>query len=171
MTNSFVEDAFSISPNDILLNRYNDRTDITCWPVDDSADPATVFVGMAGREPQELILEWNDITYGKRAFFVCSCGHRASKLYLPSHSHEFKCRECHGLQYQLSSFSKNSSVGKSLYRMNRLQKLSDSRADMGRIIYNGKFSKRFERFLRLCDRAGLSDVVEGANSLKALLQG
>ena len=171
MTNSFVEDSFAISPKDILQNRYSGRTDISYWSEDDSADPSAVFVSMTGKEPQELVLEWNDITYGKRPYFICSCGHRSAKLYLPIHSHEFKCRECHQLQYQLSSFNRNSVGGKSLYKFNRLQKLSNSRADMARILYNGNYSKRFQRFLRLCDKAGLNDVVRGADSLKALLQG
>lgn len=169
-TSAFVEDSFAISPNDVLQNRYNGRTDITCWPEDDSTDPATVFVSMAGNEPQKLNLEWEEITYGNRAYFVCSCGHRASKLYLPPHGHEFKCRECHSLQYRLSSFNRHSVAGRAIYRMNRLQKLTDSRANMSRILYNGKFSKRFESFLRLCDRAGLDSIVNGANDLKALIQ-
>jgi len=171
MTTPFVEDAFVLSPNDVLQNRYNGRTDVRYWSEDDSTDPATVFVAMGGKEPQKLDLAWDSITYGQRAYFLCSCGHRSAKLYMPIHSHELKCRKCHGLQYQLSSFNRNSIAGKSLYKMNRLQKLTNSRANMGRIIYGGRFSQRFERFLRLCEKAGLNDVVQGANSLKALLQG
>ena len=170
MTNSFVEDCFAISPNDILQNRYNGRTDISYWPEDDSADPATVFVSMADKGPQQLDLEWEAITFGKRAYFLCSCGHRSAKLYLPLHSHEFKCRECHKLQYRLSSFNRNSVACRAIYRMNRLQKLTDSRANMSRILYDGKFSKRFESFLRLCDRAGLDSIVKGANDLRILIQ-
>jgi hypothetical protein len=115
-------------------------------------------------------MEWEDITYGKRAYFICECGHRATKLYLPHNGHEFKCRKCHGLQYQLTTFNRYSVAGRSMYRMNRLHKLSNERAGMSRIFYNGNYTKRFERFLGLCDRAGLDHIVKGANDLKALIE-
>jgi len=45
----------------------------------------------------------------------------------------------------------------------------ESREKMGRILYKNNFTKRFERFLNLCNKAGLDDVVKGANTLKELI--
>ena len=40
---------------------------------------------------------------------------------------------------------------------------------MSRIFYEGKFTKRFERFLGQCERAGFNSIVQGANDLKKLV--
>lgn len=165
----FVEDSFSLTPNDVIQGRQHGHSDISYW-LDDDNDPSVVSVSMGGKEPQMLNLEWEDITYGKRAYFQCSCGLRATKLYLPLNGREFKCRKCHKLQYQLTTFNRYSVAGKVLYKMNRLQKLSESRANMGRILYNGKYTQKFERFLGLCEKAGFDSIAKGANDLKALLK-
>ncbi|MES2953016.1 MAG: hypothetical protein V4674_00450 [Patescibacteria group bacterium] len=146
------------------------QLDITCW-LENASGPSLVAVSINGHAPQSLQVEWEQITYGERAYFRCDCGSRATKLYLPPNGHTFKCRNCHGLQYQLSSFNRHSVAGVALYRMNRLQKLANSRADIGRILYKGSYTKRFERFLGLCDRAGLDSIVRGANDLKTLIEG
>ena len=172
-TQLFVEDAISISPKQILQNqRINDygNSEITYW-IDDANDPSTISLSVAGREPQTIGLDWDSITFGRRPYFQCPCGQRANKFYLPRRGTEFKCRRCHNLQYVLTSFNKHSVAGQSLYRSNRLQKLAESRANMGRVLYNGEFTKRFERFLGLCNKAGLNDVVAGANNLMALIKG
>lgn len=167
-TELLVENSFALTPKDILENRFG-RPDINSW-LEDTDDPSSITVSVAGHEPQVLNLEWDDITYGKRAYFQCSCGVRANKLYLPQRGHEFKCRKCHGLQYQLTTFNRNSVAGQSLYRMNRIQKLTASRESMGRILYNGNYTKKFERFLGLCERAGYNDIVKGANDLMTLIK-
>lgn len=178
-TELIVEDAFSISPKDILKNVHPmrkinskaniNRFDISYW-MDDSPDAPGVFISAGGKEPQRFDLEWTRITYGQRAYFRCSCGSRVSKLYLPIRGNLFGCRKCHKLQYFLTTLNKNSVAGMKLYKMNRLQKLSNSRANMSRILYNGNFSKRFERFLRLCGRAGFDNVINSANDLRALIK-
>jgi hypothetical protein len=167
-TESLVENTFSLTPKNTLENRF-DRPDISSW-LETADDPSVVMVSVAGHQPQSLSLEWDDITYGKRAYFKCLCGLRAHKLYLPHGRYEFKCRKCHGLHYQLTTFNRNSVAGRSLYRMNRIQKLIASRESMGRILYKGSYTKKFERFLGLCERAGYKDVVHGANALMALIK-
>lgn len=179
MSTAFVEDCRTLTPKAVFesLNGIrkiagsseNKRLDINCW-LEDEADLSVVMVSVSGGEPQRLIVGWSPVTFGDRAYFECICGHNAAKLYLPPHGKEFKCRSCHKLQYQLSAFNRYSVAGKALYRMNRLQKLSESRASMSRILYKGKYSKRYESFLGLCDKAGLKSIVRGANDLKALLQ-
>ncbi len=169
MAESFVEDSITLTPKDIFLNRHEVHAGIDYWLEDN--DSSTAFVSVGGKEPQTLHVEWQDITYGKRAYFRCTCERRATKLYLPSNGSQFKCRACHGLQYQLSTFNRRSVAGRSIYRLNRLRKLADSRASMGRILYKGNYTKRFERFLGLCDRAGLDSIVKGAEDLRALIKG
>lgn len=154
----------------IGVNSLERRPGIQYW-FDDMTDPTCVFISVDGHEPQRFAWEAIEITFGERAYFRCTCNHRAAKLYLPPNGTKFLCRGCHGLQYRLSSFNRHSVAGVALYRMNRLQKLADSRASMGRILYDGKYSKRFERFLGLCDRAGLDSIVQGASDLKTLIKG
>lgn len=169
-TRLFVENSYTLSPTTIISG-LNLRPDITYWPAVDSGDQSNWLVSVGGNEPQALVLEQVAVTFGKRLYFRCSCGRLAAKLYLPEHSHEFLCRQCHGLKYQLSVLNSRSIAGKAIYRMNRMQKLANSRAGIGRIFYNGNFTKRFERFLRQCDHAGYESIVKGANDLKALVAG
>ena len=175
-----VEECFFITPKDVGerlyrvrklgVNILENRPDITYW-FDDMNNPAKLFISINGRESQSFDWELVELTFGEREYFYCSCGHRATKLYLPPNSCEFKCRKCHNLKYELLSFNSKSVAGKNIYKINRLHKLANSRASMSRIFYNGQYTKRFERFLGLCERAGLDSIVQGANDLKTLVNG
>ena len=164
---SFVEDSFSIRPKDLLAETLV-KPGISYW-YEDPEDWSVWSISVNGSDPQEVKIEWEPITYGERAYFRCECGHRATKLYLPPNGHEFKCRSCHDLRYQLTTFNRYSVAGRKIYQANRLNKLSNNRAGMSRIFYNGNYTKRFERFLGQCDRAGFSAIVDGANALKKLV--
>lgn len=179
-TNLFTENSFSLSPKEILSSPYRAITiqadenkthpDIKCWTENSADESESVLVSIGEREPQTIPLVFQEITFGKRAFFKCpACEITVSKIFLPHNANEFKCRKCHNLQYQLTTFNRYSVSGRKLYQMNRIQKLSDNRANMNRILHNGQFTKRFSRFVNLCDRAGLSDVVQSANVLKAFI--
>lgn len=178
MDNKFlVEESLSITPKDIIRDldwknsdnlAIKGRSDISFW-LEAPGDVNSVVLSVGGAEPQKINFEWIGITYGERTYFQCACGLRSSKLYLPRNGTEFKCRKCHHLQYFLTTFNKNSVAGREFYKMSRIQKLAESRASMGRILYNGKFSERFERFIRLCDRSGFNDIVKGFNQLKTLI--
>lgn len=39
------------------------------------------------------------------------------------------------------------------------------RESMGRIFYKSQYSKRFKRWLKLCNQAGLTDEIKDANDL------
>lgn len=173
-----VEDCEILTPK-MLLNALKyasngkpsvllERQDIQYW-LDDTGRETKYFISINSHKPQELAMETFPITYGEKQFFICGCGHRASKLYLLPKGSEWKCRLCHNLRYQLWRSSKYSIAGRKIYQFSRLQKLSETRADMSRIFYNGHFTKRFERFLRLCARAGLNSVVQDAESLRNLV--
>lgn len=177
----FVENSFVLTPKEVLHNLrvvmgHKDASytkppaNVNYW-LEDESDPSVVLVTVDGKEPQRITVEFEEVTFGARSYFRCDCGHKATKLYLPPCGARFACRKCHGLQYQLASFDRHSVAGRKIYRMNRLHKLSNSRASMGRIFYNGKYTKKFERFIGLCDKAGLDSIVQGANDLKTLLNG
>jgi hypothetical protein len=177
----FVEECFVLTPRDvgyridrvqkIGINILEHRPEIRYWfDEDEEGSPVSLFVSVDEQEPQKLKWEQMEITFGFREYFYCPCGQRSSKLYLLPNGKEFKCRECHHLKYRLSSFNKHSVAGESIYKMDRLQKLANDRASMSRIFYNGHYTKRFERFLKLCDKAGLESIVKGAYDLKTLIQ-
>lgn len=175
-----VEECFTLTPRDVGrrwdrirmlgVNKLAWRDDISYW-FDDMSNPKWLFLSVSGSEPQQLKWEVLEITFGQKEYFYCECGHRASKLYLTPKGSAFKCAHCHNLRYQLTTFSRKSVAGKTLYQMNRMQKLAEQRAGMRKILHHGKFSRRFESFLRQCDRAGLETIVKGAEELKALIAG
>ncbi len=175
-----VEDCFAITPRDVGrrfdrirklgVNNLEYRPGITYW-FDNMSEPTCLFISVDGHEPQKFTWEVVEITFGETQFFYCQCGYRAIKLYLLPNGKEFKCRKCHNLRYALSTFNKKSVAGRSIYQMNRLHKLSNSRAGMSKIFHDGNYTKKFERFIKLCDRAGLDSIVTGANDLKTLIQG
>ncbi|OGZ28562.1 MAG: hypothetical protein A2427_02350 [Candidatus Nealsonbacteria bacterium RIFOXYC1_FULL_40_7] len=178
-TQRIIEDAFFITPKDIFQNlKYGksgdfgtkNRPEISFW-LDDPADIFSITLGVDGHEPQTIKLEKVFITFGERAYFVCSCGLRVNKLYLPVNGDSFACRKCHKLQYFLTTFNKNSAAGRQFYKMNRIQKLVATRERMSRVLYNGEYTKRFSRFLQLCNKAGLNEVVDKAQGLMELIRG
>ena len=147
------------------------RPDISFWR-DNPSDIFTINISVNGGEPQIINLEMVFLTYGERTYFKCpSCELVVSKLYLPEDSGEFKCRKCHGLQYFLTTFNKHSIAGRQFYKMDRLQKMAICRENMGRILYNGRYTKRFNRFLKLCSKSGFDEAVRSAQNLINLIKG
>ena len=175
-----VEECSCLTPRDVGrrsnrirklgINILEGREDISYW-FDDMSEPTCLFVSVSGHGPQKFQWEKVELTFGERAYFYCPCGYRASKIYLLPNGKEFKCRKCHKLRYALAVLNKKSVAGRSVYRINRLHKLANSRANMDRIFYKGGYTKRFKRFLNLCDKAGLESIVKGANDLKELING
>ena len=178
MTKYFIEDAITLTPKNLLNgNVYNKKSGIDTanmfpfinyW-METEEDPSVWMISVNNKEPQRVAIEWETITYGERAYFRCSCDHRASKLYLPPNGNEFKCKNCHKMVYQLTTFNRNSVAGKTLYKMNRMHKLAEKRASMGRVLYKGIYTKKFERFLGLCNKAGYTSIVKGAEQLRELI--
>ena len=174
-TGPLVEDCFSLSPADVNRNLYRirkigsgidpRRSDIDYW-IDEDDDNSYLFITIGGSEPQRIIIEEVEVAFGGfRQYFVCDCGKRIIKIYLPQGKKEFKCKKCHQLKYFLTTFSHKSIHGMARYNFSRMNKLSQHRATMGTVMYNGSFTKKFQRFLRMCDRAGIKDVVRNAIGL------
>lgn len=165
-TEKILEDALAVSPRDILNKRV--YPGVSYWL--EKGRNESVYICVDGQEPQKFTLEDVEITYGTRVYFRCRCNAMVSKIYLPHNGTSFGCRKCSGLKYFLTTFNRNSVAGKKFYKMNRTQKLINSRESMGRILYRGNYTKRFERFLKLCDRAGYESIVRGASDLMTLIK-
>jgi len=167
----YVEDCITITPKELLswVNIKNGtRTDTKWSDINcrlDSSDPDILCISVKGGEPQRIVFEWVDINFGQVAYFQCNCGCRASKLYLPPNSVRYRCRKCHNLKYRLSSLNSKSVAGRVLYKFNRMNKLIETRENIKRVFYKGKYTRRFKRFLRLCENAGIDSVVEDAKNL------
>lgn len=123
-----------------------------------------------GEGEQRIKLAESELHLGARSWFICDCGCRVGKLYLPPHAKEFKCRRCHGLVYELTTFNRSSKLGQFGYMVNRRLKLINMRENMRSILYDGKPTQCFDRFLRLSDKAGLGGVVEDARNLLLALK-
>lgn len=123
-------------------------------------------------EPNKILLTEYPLTYGSRSYFVCNqCHKTVSRLYLPQKAISFRCRNCWKLRYELQTINPNSSQGRHLYRMSRIIKLMGQREKMNRIFYSGRYSKRFERFLKLCSRLeGLENMVTDSGELLAAIK-
>ena len=52
-----------------------------------------------------------------------------------------------------------------MYVANRTIKLANKQAGMGRIIYKGHYTKKYNRFLKLCGKAGFNNVLRDAQNL------
>lgn len=165
MQGSYIENCFYITPTynsvDYDLMR---RMDVRIEYHIEAEDHILATVG--NNEPQRIDTEDVVTAVSWRRYFLCPCCEkRVFKLYLLPNGKEFKCRKCHKLKYTITNINKNTPHGKMLYSMNRLDKLSKQREKMGTILYNGKYTKRFQRFLRMCSRAGYTKALTDAEEL------
>lgn len=124
----------------------------------------------AGIEQRIKLID-SELHFGTRIWFICDCGARVAKLYLPPIAREFKCRHCHLLSFQSSSVNKHSKHGAFIYKNSQILKIIGMRENMGRIFYNSRYTKRFKRWLVLCDKAGLTDERGSANDLMGGING
>jgi hypothetical protein len=116
-------------------------------------------------EEQRIRLTESELHFGPRSWFVCDCDRRVSKLYLPPNSRQFKCRCCHKLSYELTTFNKKTKSGLLFYRTNRIIKMMNLREGIRSTFYKGVPTCRFNRFLNLSDRAGMHNIRRDAEKL------
>ena len=114
---------------------------------------------------QRIRLVDGQLKLGVRIWFICQCGAHIAKLYLPPGGKEFKCRRCHSLSYQSCTINKNSKHGAFIYKNSLILKVLAARENISRIFYRSKYTKRFNRWLDLCDKAGLLQERASANDL------
>ena len=160
----YVEDCYHITPCVIVKGMDEKRADISFWTERENGG-LFLFAAAPNCEAQRIELEEFFSPIIDRTYFRCECGRRAFKLYLPPHKTLFKCRPCYKLRYILTTFNPNTEHGRARYQFIRMEKLSQQRMEISKPMYKGRYTTRFLRFLRLCGRAGLSDVVDDARKL------
>lgn len=165
----FVEDCTAITAKEALRiasrlkNIKTKTTDVECWL--DADDSNALWLRTIDQEPQRITLEWIALNFGYGAYFECTCGFRASKLYLIPHGKNFACRVCQKLKYRRSSINPNSVAGRAIYKFDRMNKLAETRANMRGIFWKGTYTHRYNRFLAQCSAVGLHGVVNDAREL------
>lgn len=130
------------------------------------------FDGELVKDKQAVILIESGLTFGLRTYFACpDCGRPVFKLYQLPTGGDFKCRDCHNLSYELSGFNRKSAQGRLNYRTSQLIKLANYRELLGnRLIYNGKFTNRYSRYLHRCLALGLDGYAVEARDYLAKVQ-
>lgn len=181
MENHFIENCFCLTTRDVLRNFFrqkrnsyyitDDRRGDISYRFDDPDDPSCLFIRVGNHESRAVGWEFCMLTFGLRSYFHCyHCNSRVAKLFLPPGGKEFFCKKCGKLRYQLESVNAKSVAGRAIHRFIKAQKLVDRRAAMSRIFYSGQYTKRFKRFIGMCARSGLSDIVKGADDLMTLVK-
>ena len=151
--------------NDLINIPYQSKEITINYWSEYKGNETYLVVAIKNLESQEILLSESELIFGTRVYFVCKCGYKSYKLYLPPNKTEFKCRNCHNLKYEITTINRNSMQGKLFYRMNRMIKLTNTRAGMNRIFYKGIYTKRFKRHLNLFGKAGFNEPAEDAKKL------
>lgn len=175
-----VENSFALSTHllkkDLLKTRkkepvngylnlsYNGKPTALDYSVEYDDDNSYLVINFT-EIPQKILLSEHELTFGTRTYLTCKCGDRTNALYL--NKAIFACRKCHKLQYESTTINRNSRHGKFLYQQRIVMKLMIMRESMGRIFYKSKYSKPFNRWLKLCTRSGLTKEVLDAQKLMA----
>jgi hypothetical protein len=173
----FIEECVKITPKEIInffrnakqKGKDDSRPILDCW-ANDSENPETIYLSVGGKELQIFNIEWFDLTFGKVAFFNCSCTRRVKKLYSIPGTGKFKCRFCQGLRYRSSIYNPRSIAGISISNFEKEIKLMDKRAKISRIFYKGKYTKRYSRYLESCKKAGLNNILKKSNNLLEIIK-
>ena len=178
--NTLVENCFRLSTkllrNDLRKARnkepvegeylnfiHNGRSSTLFYSIEYSFDGNTYLVVTFNTEPQKILLSTHELTFGTRTYLSCPCGHRTNALYLKNSF--FACFECQKLRYGSTSINRRSDHGQFLYQQSKRLKLMNMRADIARIFYKSKYTKRFLRWKKLCDQAGFVREVSDAEVL------
>jgi hypothetical protein len=159
----YIEDCFWISPFGRDFDAAHKRDiEVDIHIMEDDH----ILVTVEDNPPRRIDTEDVMTAVAWRTCFVCPCcSEKVSKLYLLPNGKDFKCRHCHKLKYRLTGINKNTTHGRALYEMARMDKLIKMREKLGTIIYNGKFTKKFKSYLRQCKRLGYVQAIEDAKRL------
>ncbi len=141
---------------------HNGKSSVLDYSIEYNSDGNTYLVVNVDIEPQKILLFERELTYGTRTYLVCGCGARVNALYLKGTF--FACRNCHKLKYKSTTINTRSDHGMMLYQQNKRLKLIDMRESIPRPLYKSKWTKRFQRFLKLCNQSGLFSQVKDAQT-------
>jgi hypothetical protein len=141
---------------------HNGKSSVLDYSIEYNSDGNTYLVVNVDVEPQKILLSERELTFGTRTYLVCGCGARVNALYLKGTF--FACRNCHKLQYKSTTINTRSDHGMMLYQQSKRLKLIDMRENISRPLYRSKWTKSFQRFLKLCNQSGLFNQVKDART-------
>ena len=179
MPEPYIENCFCLTPKrvDGTLNRIGrmigdnrdiQRADIR-YEYSQIDERYFILVTIDGNEPQKIVLEVIETSFGERQYFQCEgCQSRCHKLFLLPGGHIFRCKKCHKIRYQ--TFNSSSKHGKLFERTKKALKLINEQADMtSRIWYRDAYTKRYSKFLNNCLKVGLTDIVNEARTVESAI--
>jgi hypothetical protein len=168
LTNKRIDKSFN-RIRKIGDNRDFERSDIR-YDFSEVGEEDFVLVTVEGYEQQRIVVDPFESYYGERNYFLCpKCGTRCSKLFLLPGGHIFLCKSCHNLKYE--TFNPSSAQGQLFLRTKKILKLIKVQENMTpRIWYKSQYTKRYLKFLKDCMEAGLTDIVEEARALEAIIK-
>ncbi len=145
---------------------HNGKPSVLFYSIEESFDGNTYLVIDFNGEPQRILLSSRELTYGTRTYLTCCCGHKTNALYLKNtpESTFFACFRCHNLRYKSTTINSRSDHGRMLYQQSKRLELLDMRESIPRPLYKSKWTKRFQRFLKLCSQSGLFNQVKDART-------
>ena len=145
-----------------LNTNHNGRPSVIDYHIE-YEEEGTYLVVALGIESQRILLSEEELTFGTRSYLVCACGNRVNALYL--NKGVFACRNCQKLRYQSTTINRTSKHGQFLYQQSQILKLMSLRESISHIFYKSQYTKKFNRYLDLCGRAGLTSEISDAKEL------
>lgn len=149
-TNAKSKDKISTNKTALLLNGLSVMR--VSFKINLEANPINIKIFFS-RDPknwskdlgisQTVDIEPCELRFGTRFYFKCGCGKKANILCLrPDIPYYFACRECLNLKYYLTTINRNSFGREIFYWFNRVEKAREKMAEIKRLTYNGKVTKR-----------------------------
>lgn len=145
---------------------HNGKPSVLFYSIEHSSDDNAYLIINYDAEPQRILLATRELTFGTRTYLTCGCGLKTNALYLKNtpESTFFACFKCHSLRYKSTTINSRSDHGRMLYQQNKRLELLDMRESIPRPLYRSKWTKRFQRFLKLCNQSGLFNQVKDART-------
>ena len=148
--------------------RHNGKPSALFYSIEHSFDGNTYLIVTFDAEPQKILLSQRELTFGTRTYLTCGCSKRTNTLYLKNTF--FACFECSSLRYKSTTINSRSDHGRMLYQQNKRLELIEMRESIPRPLYRSKWTKRFVRFIKLCDKAGMFNQVRDAQKTMEVIR-
>ena len=135
-----------------IINDYDHFSFLRYQVLLDGRPRVEVAFEYKGRTHTDTIyLTSKRINFGKRPYWLCSCGYVAATLYHRPGYYGWGCRNCRlNLRYKLTTINKNTAPGRILYTINRSQKIKELGVEFrGKpLSYGGKPTHRFQAYIK-----------------------
>ncbi len=143
---------------------HEGRASALDYSIEHLPDETSYLIVQVGEEPQRILLSQRELKFGPRYYLSCGCGNKTNSLFLKRGY--FACRRCQNLHYRSTRINKTSDHGQLLFIENRRLRLIEEREKISRPIYQGRYTRRFLKWLGRCNKAGIFD--EAVRAWKAM---